>query len=166
VINATPDLAFCDARKCKILRVSVRDLPSENISHYFEDVNNFIETALSDESSKVLVHCSAGISRSPTLVLAYMIKKEHITVNEALTKMRKYRSIVDPNLGFIFQLRNWEKSCLSKTESVVDGNRSFNNGPIAFSTVRPHSTTSRYCSSTSTSKKETNACADAPIPVN
>lgn len=165
MINATPDLAFCEARSSQCLRIRIRDLPSENIYDYFEPVIEFIDKALLEQSHKVLVHCSAGISRSPTLVLAYMIKKQHVTVDEALKKMRQYRSIIDPNLSFILQLRSWEKVCLTTKTDSIDGNRLANNGTIPYANALPHAP-SRYCGSTSATKNETKSCTEAPIPVN
>jgi hypothetical protein len=54
---------------------------------------------------RVLVHCWAGISRSASLVIAYLMKQHAVTADEALTRLRKKRPIVDPNDGFMAQLR-------------------------------------------------------------
>lgn len=184
VINATPDLAFCDEKIYRCLRISIHDLPSENISKHFDSVAQYIgksrldekaidtidtmplldlDEALGEKSHKILVHCSAGISRSPTLVLAYMIKKHHLTLEEALKQMRQARSIVDPNFSFIMQLRSWEKSCLPKADTI-DDTRNLNAGAMPYANVLSQPS-SRYCGSTTGIKKETKACADAAISV-
>ena len=51
MINATPDLDFCEGRKCKNLRIKIRDHPSENIYEHFEPVTKFIgESRRPDEA--------------------------------------------------------------------------------------------------------------------
>lgn len=46
----------------------------------------------------VLVHCAAGISRSPSIVAAYLMKTQHLTKREAFDIILKYRD-VHPNAG-------------------------------------------------------------------
>jgi protein-tyrosine phosphatase len=49
---------------------------------------------------KVLVHCSAGKSRSVTIVAAYLIKHKGFSANDALTLLQLKRPVVCPNEGF------------------------------------------------------------------
>ena len=107
----------------------------------------------------VLVHCSAGISRSPTLVLAYMMEKNHWTLEEAFEKMRQLRQIVDPNVSFIVQLKEWEKYVLSPPAT----NETNDNSGTA-NTSRATSTT--YCGSTSKTKTDSKSHTDSAIIVN
>ncbi|CAF0959705.1 unnamed protein product [Adineta steineri] len=172
VVNCTPDLPFYWENKHKCLRIDVLDLPSQNIRKYFDTAVEFIDNALRSKGN-VLVHCSAGISRSPTLVLAYLMKKNHWTLDVAFDKMRKLRQIVDPNMSFIIQLREWEKTLISNTTSasslpttptptseIHDESSGINNSP----NIR--SATNTYCGSTSKSKTDTKNCTDATITVN
>ncbi|XP_035226324.1 dual specificity protein phosphatase 3-like [Stegodyphus dumicola] len=69
---------------------------------YFEEASQFIQDALKT-GGKVLVHCRAGISRSATLVCAYLMLKEGFSVQEAVKAVRKHRAII-PNDGFLQQL--------------------------------------------------------------
>ena len=52
---------------------------------------------------KVLVHCGEGISRSATIVLAYLMIKCGFTAQESVKQVRRYRSIL-PNVGFLKQI--------------------------------------------------------------
>ncbi|XP_014891340.1 dual specificity protein phosphatase 13 isoform A-like isoform X2 [Poecilia latipinna] len=52
---------------------------------------------------KVLVHCARGISRSGTLVLAFLMIKEGLTLVEAVELVCRSRNIL-PNTGFLNQL--------------------------------------------------------------
>ncbi|CAF0996736.1 unnamed protein product [Adineta ricciae] len=160
IINCTPDLPFYWEKKHEYLRLDVLDLPSQNIRKHFETAIDFIDKAL-QSNGKVLVHCSAGISRSPTLVLAYLMKKKRWTLDEAFEKMRKLRRIVDPNVSFIIQLREWEKTLMAN--AVTEPNED-NLGATSRST-----SSGTYCGSTSKTKSESKACAttsDAAITVN
>ena len=48
-----------------------------------------------------------GISRSATIVCAYLIATMRMTPNEALAAVRKKRGIVSPNIGFLRQLEEY-----------------------------------------------------------
>ena len=109
-----------------------------------------LDNALCSKENNVLVHCSAGISRSPTLVLAYMMKKNHWTLDEAFDRMRKLRQIVDPNMSFIIQLREWEKVILSS--NLNNENHDENSGTN--NNTNSRSTPNTYCGSTSKTKTD------------
>lgn len=57
----------------------------------------------------MLVHCEAGTSRSPTIVVAYLMRKRGWGVEEALGYVGGRRKCVNPNKGFMKDLRNWQK---------------------------------------------------------
>lgn len=54
----------------------------------------------------VLVHCAAGISRSSTIVVAYMMAKYGIEFDEAVQRVRSKRGCICPNTGFESQLKS------------------------------------------------------------
>ncbi|XP_046709173.1 dual specificity phosphatase 29-like isoform X2 [Silurus meridionalis] len=83
--------------------VEAPDSRDFNLSMFFQTTADFIHTALSQDC-KVLVHCARGVSRSATLVLAYLMIHKRLTVAEAITAVRGYRNIL-PNVGFLEQLR-------------------------------------------------------------
>jgi hypothetical protein len=56
---------------------------------------------------RVLVHCMVGMSRSVTAVCAWYIRTHLVTLREALTVIRRYRSIANPNSGFQKQLKRY-----------------------------------------------------------
>ena len=84
-------------------KIGVIDTPSENIIKYFGESINFMES-----EEKVLVHCKAGASRSASFVIAYIMWKQNKTFEEALDYVNKKRCI-NPNIGFIEQLKMFEK---------------------------------------------------------
>lgn len=73
---------------------------------------NFIRKALV-EGGTVLVHCHRGISRSCTLVMAYLIESEQRLADSVFEGIRAKRRICDPNLGYWCALQEWERSVLT-----------------------------------------------------
>jgi len=74
-------------------KVDVEDLPSVKIIDYFDPVCDFIaesinkgnnETSSNKIKNVVLVHCRAGISRSTTLIIAYLMREEQMSMQAAL----------------------------------------------------------------------------------
>lgn len=57
----------------------------------------------------VFVHCKAGISRSATSVISYLMKKYSWTLSKTTTFVKSRRSVICPNFGFTRQLQEWEK---------------------------------------------------------
>lgn len=86
------------------LRVPIYDHTSENIMKYFDETFEFIQ-----KSKKVLVHCHAGISRSSTIVIAYLMKKYSKDFRKVLKYVKNIRNIVNPNEGFRLQLECYEE---------------------------------------------------------
>ncbi|XP_046709164.1 dual specificity protein phosphatase 13-like isoform X4 [Silurus meridionalis] len=84
--------------------VEAFDTPSFDISSFFYSAAEFIKSTLSTPGGKVLVHCAMGLSRSSTLVLAYLMIEEKMTLAEAISAVAPHRNIC-PNPGFLEQLR-------------------------------------------------------------
>ena len=93
----------------KVQQMSLRLADYEDAPIYdtFLPACEFIDAALSSGGA-VFVHCLMGISRSPTIVAAYLIWKRGIGVEEALQILRDARQIVEPNEGFLLSLRQWQ----------------------------------------------------------
>ncbi|XP_026566778.1 dual specificity protein phosphatase 13-like [Pseudonaja textilis] len=84
--------------------VQAFDDNSFDISVFFHEAADFIHQALNSAGGKVFVHCAMGLSRSATLVLAYLMIHENLTLVEALKSVDSHRGIC-PNTGFLSQLR-------------------------------------------------------------
>jgi len=119
IVNCTPDLPCKWEDKYRYLRVKILDLPSEHIIKYFNPVSKFIDEAVK-QNGNVLVHCSAGISRSPTFVLSYMIQYNNMHFQDAYTKMQSLRKIVAPNVSFLGQLLEFEKRIHSSSSQLEE----------------------------------------------
>ena len=84
IINVTSDLpnVFESDKSLSYLRIAVDDTFSQRISDHFEAAIKFIEQARI-ANGVVFVHCAAGISRSTTIVMAYLIKMQKKSVDES-----------------------------------------------------------------------------------
>ncbi|NWX85090.1 DS13B phosphatase, partial [Nothoprocta ornata] len=85
--------------------IEAEDNPNFNLSIYFYPVARYIRAALKTPRGKVLVHCAMGISRSATLVLAFLMICEEMSLADAIRTVRTHRGVC-PNSGFLRQL--WE----------------------------------------------------------
>ncbi|KAL4640009.1 dual specificity protein phosphatase 26-like [Arapaima gigas] len=80
-------------------------IPADDSSYfdlnvYFQPAADFIHKALKERDGKVLVHCIMGMSRSSTLVLAYLMLYHHLPLCKAIQKLIKKRAIY-PNRNFL-----------------------------------------------------------------
>jgi len=90
-------------------RVDVEDMSKEPIEMYFDECCDFISESL-ENNEVVLVHCRSGVSRSSTIVLAFLIKSMGMRLYDAFFLLRSKRSIVTPNIGFMDKLKKLELS--------------------------------------------------------
>merc|ERR1719411_1483852 len=89
----------------------------QNLRQFFEEAFEFIDLAKSN-SSGVLVHCQAGISRSPTIAVAYLMKFYPMAMSDSYKFVKVKRSIISPNLNFMGQLWEFEQGLrASKTDT-------------------------------------------------
>jgi hypothetical protein len=93
----------------KNLKINISDEITQNISKYFAESYKFIDDNISN-GNNVLVHCHAGISRSVTIVISYIMKKYSLPYFPAMKIVKSCRSFAEPNDGFVEQLKAFEKT--------------------------------------------------------
>ncbi|XP_019613945.1 PREDICTED: dual specificity protein phosphatase 3-like isoform X2 [Branchiostoma belcheri] len=93
------------------LGVDADDTPYFDISEFFVQAAEFIKQAR--KLGKVLVHCAVGFSRSPTLVVAYLMLYHRMSAQEALKTIRAKR-MIGPNRGFLRQLADFNNKLLAE----------------------------------------------------
>ncbi|XP_060517754.1 dual specificity protein phosphatase MPK-4-like [Cylas formicarius] len=87
--------------------IQLSDEPKEDLLSYLDETDSFIKEGLG--KGNVLIHCYFGVSRSATVVIAYIMKKYELTYTEAFEKVKAKRRIVFPNKGFVSQLKLYKE---------------------------------------------------------
>lgn len=89
-------------------RLPATDSNKQNLRQYFEEAFEFIEEA-HQAGQGLLIHCQAGVSRSATIVIAYLMKHTWMTMTDAYKFVKARRPIISPNLNFMGQLLEFEE---------------------------------------------------------
>ena len=92
-------------KEFKYLKIDLRDDGSINILDAVKKLIKFLRN-INNENSKILIHCSKGISRAPALVCSYLMWKLNMDFQTAVDFVKEKRKCVDINLGFMFQLED------------------------------------------------------------
>ena len=103
-LNGRPSKPANGAVLCDI---SIDDLPSEDLLSILPEALHFMDGAFK-EKGKILVHCTAGRSRSAGVLAAFMILKLGMTYDSSIQKIKEARKWIDINIGFEKQLRSLE----------------------------------------------------------
>ncbi|XP_057704696.1 dual specificity protein phosphatase 19-like isoform X2 [Corythoichthys intestinalis] len=86
--------------------VQILDLPDTDITSYVEECGTFIDQARR-QNGVVLVHCNAGVSRSSSVVTAYLMWHEGLPFDKAYQQVKLARPSSRPNPGFLHQLQHY-----------------------------------------------------------
>ncbi|GIL62311.1 hypothetical protein Vafri_16590, partial [Volvox africanus] len=83
--------------------IPVYDLEEEDLVKYFPECFEFINAGR--ENGAVLVHCAAGVSRSASVVIAYLMTTGVLSLEDARAAVKAARPAINPNQGFLLQLQ-------------------------------------------------------------
>ncbi|OSX65382.1 hypothetical protein POSPLADRAFT_1179082 [Postia placenta MAD-698-R-SB12] len=92
------------------LHLPLQDSPFAELAAHLPASTSFVADALRDPNARVLVHCAQGISRSSSIVCAYLIAKNGWSPDHALQFVKNKYSIAEPNPGFVMQLGEYARS--------------------------------------------------------
>ena len=95
-------------KEFQYLKIDLRDDGNINLLDAAKKLISFLRDISKDENSKILIHCSEGISRAPALVCAYLMWKFNMNSEDAINFVKEKRHCVDINFGFLFQLKNFQ----------------------------------------------------------
>lgn len=109
VVNATVELPnLTCVPDVEFVKVSVDDTPYADLGSHFDGIADKIDE-VHRGGGRTLVHCVAGVSRSASLCIAYLMKHVGMTLRDAYDHVKERRPIVRPNNGFFRQLVEYER---------------------------------------------------------
>ncbi|XP_028999575.1 dual specificity protein phosphatase 22-A isoform X2 [Betta splendens] len=97
---------------------------SLRLQHFKECITFIHDCRLNGGSC--LVHCLAGVSRSTTMVVAYLMTVTHYSWEDCLSAVKAVRSFVGPNYGFLEQLQEYQTGQVSEYRAWLQSNFSPN----------------------------------------
>lgn len=108
IINAAYGVPCLFPDTFEYLPIPALDRKDYDISSHISACVGFYEKAISGECpGKVLVHCTAGVSRSGAIAVAIVMYSKRISYDEALLLVKTKRPSIQPNPGFAVQLKTW-----------------------------------------------------------
>jgi hypothetical protein len=139
IIDATNNLSFTSQRVAydlgiTHLPIAIWDDEGVNIiDEVIPKIINFIQKAKEENSqekgekqqekqkeNRILIHCQAGISRSASLLISYLMRDQTMSLKDAFIHVLKQRPLIHPNKGFRCQLLKYEEIIFEGKQSVAD----------------------------------------------
>eukprot|EP01084_Bolivina_argentea_P011549 21582_1 len=145
ILNCTEDIPcvhLSQKYEIRYARIALDDMSSSDLYQYMESAACFIDecnpyynSSNNKHKNRILIHCAAGVSRSATIVLSYLINRRirwndiekscidiikreldcqndlnynPLTLSEAYYFVKSCRYIIQPNDGFMKQLEMFE----------------------------------------------------------
>ena len=114
IINATVEVPNINLSDVETMRINVDDVPHARLGLYFDRCADKIKQ-VRDRGGVTLVHCVAGVSRSSSICIAYLMKYHRMTLKDAFRHCKSRRPVVHPNPGFFKQLIEYEQKLFGRT---------------------------------------------------
>lgn len=99
------------------LRIPIDDSLRDDLLPWIPQALHFIDGAMSLGCS-VLVHCAAGISRSPALAVAYVMYSMKMDLDNAYRFVKERRPTISPNFNFLGQLQLFQGTLSLKNNNT------------------------------------------------
>ncbi|KAF9928595.1 tyrosine/serine/threonine protein phosphatase pps1 [Linnemannia zychae] len=86
---------------------------------HIENCVSFVDEARKN-NTRVLIHCRVGVSRSATIVIAYLMAHYKMSLVNAylMVRARRLSVIIQPNLLFMYELLQWEQQLCGKFDAM------------------------------------------------
>ncbi|XP_050408043.1 uncharacterized protein LOC126823323 isoform X2 [Patella vulgata] len=107
ILNVTLEIDNFFQGMFKYKNIRLPDVPESDLLRHWDKTYDFIDKARK-ENSKVLIHCKMGISRSSATTMAFLMKDNKWSFEEAYKYVQERRNCVNPNEGFREQLKTYE----------------------------------------------------------
>ncbi len=121
VVNVTADLSnYYEGEEGFVYhRIAIEDANGAEIGTHFEATTAAIRDQL-EQGRAVLCHCREGLSRSPSIVVAFLMQTMNMPVEEALALVEQKNDMVRINKGFEAQLNQLNKQLFGQDSSLYN----------------------------------------------
>jgi protein-tyrosine phosphatase/rhodanese-related sulfurtransferase len=123
ILNVSAEVENLFPDKYEYLRFNIADEEEVQISRNFQQAFDLLDQCKSN-NGKVLVHCHQGVSRSATIIVAYLMYSHGYTLKESYDRVKARRKQIMPNIGFWKQLAAYEQSLYQSKQSKENGEES------------------------------------------
>ncbi|CAJ1374649.1 unnamed protein product, partial [Effrenium voratum] len=107
-------------------KMSLGDTADQDILSVLEEALSFIQEAHeANVEHHVLVNCAQGVSRSASVVIAYLMKHQRMSLRDAYFHVRERRSIADPRKEFVDQLGRLEQQIFGLEQPTFTSQEAF-----------------------------------------
>lgn len=118
IINCTYELKSCESNSYHV-KTNWLDDPTQNILSDLPRLTKYIHDWKS-QSKNILIHCNQGVSRSSSLISAYLLTyHNYVSVSETLAFVSTKRPCISPNDGFLEQLEDYCNVIKLKTNIII-----------------------------------------------
>jgi len=115
VICVAEEVKIKNATNVTVHKYKFKDSYDCDISVYFDEISDLIH-----KQDSVLINCLAGVSRSASLVIAYLMKYYEMDLREAFLYVRKRRKMICPNKQFMIYLHDYEFKLFGENSMTYD----------------------------------------------
>ena len=117
IINTVLGVVPAYPNDFEYFNVGLRDHTYEDIKTHFDKINRYMDCVLMD-GGRIYIHCLCGISRSATIVSAYLMYKNNMSYEDAIEMVKSKRPIINPNDGFRKQLNDYDMERKTTNEKM------------------------------------------------
>jgi protein-tyrosine phosphatase len=104
ILNVAEELTNKFPQEFTYYKIHLADDFKQNILSYLDELTNYIHKIISNNDN-ILVHCHMGISRSPAIIVAYLIKYQNMIYSNAFNFVKLIKPNIDINQNFVKQLK-------------------------------------------------------------
>lgn len=111
IINCCFEDPVIDLKDYEYHKIEIYDSENQEIISTINKVCKILKN-----KKTTFINCRAGISRSATIVIGVLIKNYGLSFNESFRFVSNKRTCIYPNMGFMLQLKKFEKECKNERE--------------------------------------------------
>jgi predicted protein tyrosine phosphatase len=111
--------SICKRYEKKQLFIRLQDKPNAKLKDFFVSTYLWIKSKLQNPDNQLLIHCQMGLSRSVSVLIAYLMLDKRWRYTEAFEYVKEKRPSIKPNYGFVEQLELLDFLLFHSCSSIV-----------------------------------------------